>query len=223
MILSWPANHLHRSIHGCRQIKLTAKRGNAAIPDAIERLAGIEQRSLGCAGPERRDTSMSPYELRARIEREKEPAPEKRQHAVPLAVVCLALYEVVKAGVFMLIFMQIWAEHEKESAVGNMAYDPVLTEPRFLLFPIAVIVFLGIAWGIWKLQPWARHAALGVPAVLAFYWWRPGAQLDIVPWVFKQPNFVTAVFLFELTSIAALYLLTDVTDAFEQAAKVRQT
>ena len=167
--------------------------------------------------------AMSPYELRARVEREPDPVPAaKRRQSVPFAVSLLALYEVAKSAVFLLIFVQIWTVHEAQSASGNRAYDPVFTEPRFLLFPIASIAFLGIAWGIWRLQPWVRHAAIIVLALLAFYWWRPGVQVDLIPWMFKQPNFVTAVLLLELTSIAALYLLTDVTDAFEQAAKTRQ-
>lgn len=166
---------------------------------------------------------MSPYQLRARIEREPEPSPARRHSSVPFAVGSLALYEMTKAVIFLLIFAQIWAAHKAQSAVGNMAYDPIYTEPRFLLFPIASLAFLGIAWGIWRLQPWSRHAALVVLALLALYWWSRGTEIELIPWMFKQANFVTAVLLIELTSIAAMYLLTDVTDAFEQAAKARQT
>lgn len=166
---------------------------------------------------------MSPYELRARIEREPDPVPAKRHSSVPFAVGFLALYEMAKAAIFLFIFAQIWAAHEEQSAVGNLTYDPLYTEPRFLLFPVASIAFLAIAWGIWRLQPWARHAAPVVLALLALYWWRPGEQIDLIPWVFKQANFVTAVLLIELTSIAAMYLLTDITDAFDQAEKTRQT
>ena len=168
-------------------------------------------------------TRMSPYELRARIEREKDPQPVKGQQSVPFAVTCLALYEVAKAIAFLLIFAQVWSVHESRAAAGNHAYDPFVTEPRILLFPIAAAAFLGISWGIWRLQEWSRHAAIVVLALFALYWWRVGTQVDLIPWVFTQADFVTAVLLIELTSIAALYLLTDVTEAFDQATKTRQT
>lgn len=166
---------------------------------------------------------MSPYELRARIQKEPDPAPVKRQPGVPYSVACLALYEVVKAAGFLLIFAQIWTVHETQSAAGNSTYDPILTEPRFLLFPFAATVFLTLAWGIWRLQAWSRPAVIAALAVLAFYWWRPGNKIELIPWIFKQPNFVTAALLIDLTSIAALFLLTSVTEAFDQAAKARQT
>lgn len=166
---------------------------------------------------------MSPYELRARIQREPDPPPAKRGQPVPASVACLALYEAAKAAIFLLIFAQIWAVHETQSAAGNYTYDPIFSEPRFLLFPFAAVVFLVIGWGIWHLQPWSRPTVIAVLFLLAAYWWRTGTNVELVPWMFKQTGVVIAALLIEFTSIAALYLLTGVTEAFEQAAKLRQT
>ena len=158
---------------------------------------------------------MSPYELRAQIK--KEPvAGAPSQHA-PFVLRCLAIYQVAKAGFLFLIFMQIWAKHEAESSVGNTTYDPLFSEPGFFLFPLVALMFLLIAWGIWKAQEWARVCTIVLLATLCVFWWRWGAQDVLIPWIYKEPNFVTAVLLIELTSIAALYLLESVTNAFDRA------
>ncbi|HTB96196.1 MAG TPA: hypothetical protein VK716_04250 [Terracidiphilus sp.] len=162
---------------------------------------------------------MSPYELKARIKRDPEAEEQIAGPEAPGAVVCLALYQVVKAAVFLLIFLQIWAQHEAESSAGNSTYDPLLLQPGFFLFPLVSAMFVLIGWGIWKLQGWARVAQVVLFLALGIYWWRIGTQDLSLPLVYKEPTIVTAVLLVELTSLAALFLLENVTDAFDRAKK----
>ena len=153
---------------------------------------------------------MSPYEFKARMQGEA-PPPRRQSH---FAIDCIALYQLLKAGLFLLVFMEIWSDHQAKLAAGNTLYDPIFMNSSLILVPLVAILYFLIAWGLWAIRLWARVAPIILFCLIAVYWWNAPSGENGIPWLYSQPDFVTGVVLIECTTYAVLFLLPESAEAF---------
>jgi hypothetical protein len=158
---------------------------------------------------------MSPYRLESTIEKRKPKSPPKR----PSAVVAVALYQYLKAGLILILFSSFWVEHETKESLGNWYEDPLNQDPSLVLLPLAAALFVFVGWGIWRLQKWARLAPVVLVILVSIYWLglRPGVLAE--PVAHLQPSVWIGAVIVEATTIAMLYLLPDVTEAFGKSRR----
>jgi len=156
---------------------------------------------------------MSPNERMALI---KQDAPPPRR-TKPFALLCVACYQMVKAGYLLLVFAALWSDHQSRLALRETTNDPLVNAPYLYLLPVAATVLLVVGWCIWKLQEWARFAPVFL-LVLAFMVWI-GARVEVenLPPSYVQSDFLFVAVLVEVLTIAVLYLLPSITEVFQEA------
>jgi len=160
---------------------------------------------------------MSPYEFKARAQKEEAPSPKRQSH---FAIDCIAFYQLLKGGLLLFAFMEIWSDHQDKVASGDTRYDPIALHSSLFLLPILALIFAIIAWGLWKIKPWARVAPIFLFCVIAIYWWNETFGGTGIPWLYRQPDFAVGVVLIECTTFAVLFMLPEAVDLFSRSGDV---
>lgn len=160
---------------------------------------------------------MSPYEFKARVQKDEAPRPKRESH---FAIDCIAFYQLLKAGLLVLVFMEVWSDHQAKIAAGDKLYDPLFINSSLVLVPLTALLYLLVAWGLWAIRPWARVAPIFLFCLIAVYWWNAPSGENGIPWLYSQPDFVTGVVLIECTTFAVLFLLPESEEAFSRSRKI---
>jgi len=156
---------------------------------------------------------MSPYERMAVI---KQDAPPPRR-TKPFALLCVACYQMAKAGYLLLIFAALWSDHQSRLALRETANDPLVNAPYLYLLPVVALVLLVVAGGIWKLNEWARFAPAFLLVLAFMVWFGARLEVDNLPPNYVQADFLFVAVLVEVLTIAVLYLLPSITEVFAEA------
>jgi hypothetical protein len=108
------------------------------------------------------DTSLT--EDLTSVERKPQQTPSR-----PLPITLIALYEFVKAAYVLFVFQTVWSLHKANLAAGQTDADPFSHNPLVLALPIFVLLLVVAGFGLWTMQPWARHLFL-VGGALSLPW-----------------------------------------------------
>jgi hypothetical protein len=144
-------------------------------------------------------------------------------HTRPLPVTLTALYEFAKAVFILFAFQAVWSLHKANVAAGSGDSDPISHDPLVLMLPIFALLLVVAGFGLWAVQPWARHlflfgGALSLPWLPAIplkvqMMWGPIFDYHILE-PYMPRTVMTAMFLIDLLVYATLVAYPDVAQSF---------
>jgi hypothetical protein len=84
--------------------------------------------------------------------------------SVPFPIVLIAVFQFVKAGFLLYLFLQFWRGYSGWDASGrpdSPFLRGFLDTPFIILFPVLSVVFVVVGWGLLNLRAWARKFLIG--------------------------------------------------------------